>query len=1286
MQGTAPQRRESEYDREASVSSPLLYDDDSSTASDIELRNQRKRRKYGKSSVFIDDECECSGSGHSESETESCSECEDFIDDNDIDTSADSNVYREQVQDIPIYDESIHKLDANMAKIKNNITHLESTHLISLLVSVLDAIQRVNAKGVHITIGDDTARSAVLMSFARRYLGLDLPIDTWRHVITTNRRISATYTMSLRKQLFDAKVALSKEIDENLVHDKSYQFTSDDVETLLGDVAQLFIKLKTDDIQEFIHFVGSVRSADNISHEVTERPKVSIPTSDSNNGQSEGYSTLLDEFSMPVETDDDDLSPAQAGPLAVAHKSGNDKTAAIVTDCRLADLIAGRCDSEYQKWLLANKFKTLIATKRKSLTPIDCTATGILKYFHEAYSSVLRETKCSPLAATKAAADILDAQLTAATLTAVPRDEPLTQESDVLSSQYVVNVDGTPFPDDDSLRLSLLWNKQDDRSCILETSWLSSCSYDSQLGAFECPPQTQCSRKWMYMAILGLEHSQKFHENVNEFLVHTSVNMYVAKNGIYAVKSTPKAVVKGSPVKQVLHCVLQLSRSTIFGTAAKQVLHYLQSISIPCTAVILATFCDTNAFSTVYADIEEMRRSSAESGFIGPVDKLMRQRLGINNDSEKETMAFTIMYRELKKVGCRTATDCVEHITKLIEDPSNESQEKQIFVSLMKNGTFAIQSVKSTLWWLDKLRCRKLPYERTEIGRISKQLAVMLFQDIKKLCGGHLLNPLVDIENWSEELMGPIRLKGKLFQPAIWKIITDYITAPTDLIRVLKHNKVSPTQFFNIYFTKIVLHRRRDKTLILSGGFKTGKSITANAIFSLHNGKRVALENIGGSGSSFTVDSVSDPNDDCGVVILEDVNIKTFRKIDQTIRPHLDGDLHCANIKYGGVTKQGKWPGCVITTNVPVDSESEDEDIVSHRKKPKDTMLRKGFLTARFTYIKMDQPLATHDKHIESIGASDILKLYWKYGFLPVCNALYSDAPRCRFSPCRGILYHEHHPMCGLVREIHSNLSYNVKPTLSTKDDGYTYESYERVIQDAVGACFDLNKVEDMREMMKREFDVSSIDTAHLTDEGDLREVHVKVAEIDHFIDHVWTPVCYLSKYMRGSYANEDKQKFKATHNLIIQSELFRLLSADEEPFSMSDLCGVSFESNNFEFNPGRRMIMRDNESLNAMIKLHHPALHPRCLKWSASEADSADKYSVLMMEDKRWIKSHLISYVKKTSHIHRWVAKKRWLTEMRISAMSFNELWLQIIGRNEMKNVADTQQMDVIDNLTLFD
>lgn len=1227
------------------------------------------RPKHGRRSVFIDDECECSdGSCDESNDTVSCDSHASFIVDDSID-NADEYVAHLSPHDSGLNTEEIDscKLDTELSVIQKQVNILNETEKLMLLISISLDLNKMDAKLSRVTLPTHISafgKSTVLSAFANKYIpGLKgVHNQTWESVISLEWATRKAMSNSTLTMLRDLRNAIAAYINQDIL--MCTECTEDDCDTVKRDIGTLFRDINVDSISRWRQ-----RSRNVVEDSVTvplKRQRVML-----NRCSTPEYGDrieTLESFSMPMEEYVDS-----------EMDSMNDRSAPLITratktsegDFELSAYVQGSCEDEYIKWMAIPRFKSYIQECRKTVGNSAFDAKIVLDILHRYYCKILTECRCSSKAATRGAVDVLAAYISAATYNSVCETSRNYAAVDTTpSSQVTVSTNLKAFPTDDIIHEVLLWKASDARFMALDAGWRYR-EY-STLGVFESVPQPQANKKHVYMCIYGNTHATHFHDSVESFMTFTATHIFVSKTGIYASQTRTRCVVNNEQVTQLMHVILTMSRATSLLLISQQLVFYLESVNIPRSNVMIAAFNNDDDFKTVYTEVESLRKTAPESGFIGPPDSKLRQKLGCNADSTQDPQLFRAVFEALRRNGVKTQAQAVEYITRRLYD-TDDSEEKKVFESIMQSGHAATMNLKSALWWNDMMAKRKHDFTKSELGRVTMKIVNKFYQDIKQLFGGHLLNPLVDIDDWDEEIMGPMKLKGTLFQPAIWKLVTQYREASTDLLTVLKGNGITPVTFFNCYFRSIVLQIRRQKTIVLSGCMLTGKSITAGCIMNLHDGKRLAPDNIS-SGNSFVIDSVSDPNSDVGVVIIEDASERALKRIDMTLRPQLDGDLHTINLKYKDVA-HGTWPGVIITTNLDADSDSDVDT-----KTQKRTMRTREILKQRGTVLKMKTQLPHIcetlgiEKQIESIHENDLICMYWRYTLFPICNAIYANSPRCAFSPCKSEFYEDHHPMCPLVREIHANLKLSskftlkeTKPSSDNKTKSTLHETYERIESDALGAVFDINHVDDVRSCLKLLYNVSELDITYITDAAQLQEMQVKVSEIDHFVDKVWTPLCYLSSYMCGKFATLKKKSFPWAHNYVMENDWYAPISSDDNtPWTMADLVETNFGCTGQMF----RKYTHTVDDINHMIKAQYTS-HPRIGLWSIIppvDDTDANHFTHLLQSDMNRIVMGVRKYINATAKQKRWTKYDRGLqtlfTNCGSDAKEFSELWLQLIGQ----------------------
>jgi hypothetical protein len=421
------------------------------------------------------------------------------------------------------------------------------------------------------------------------------------------------------------------------------------------------------------------------------------------------------------------------------------------------------------------------------------------------------------------------------------------------------------------------------------------------------------------------------------------------------------------------------------------------------------------------------------------------------------------------------------------------------------------------------------------------------------------------------------------------------------------------------------------------------------------DGTRVPVDVQGGR--DFKIDGAM--TDQIGMVILEDVQSTTFiHYVDRNLRAHLDGDKVMINQKMKE-TSEGTMRSCIITTNEREDSDSDEES----QKSPTFTLKKKRILEKRYACVKFRRALSTEDPFIESLSADDILVFLFRYGLYPLCNQLYGG-PKCDMSPCKGLAYGDHNPMCPLICSIHSNLQTNVSVNCEVTSKSIR-EYYEQVDSELIGITFDINDCVSVCEMMKYEMRVSNTDIMSCRDAQTLQKKHELAAQVEHFIEYVWKPLCYSSAYMRGHYMSGDACRW--AHSNILTWDLFKPhTSAVDTVPSMAEAstCDNAMDCLNLCW--------------SSLLQTH-----PRYVKFAAMP----DSFYIT---DKTSLARHVFQYVKRTmssKRIKRNSDKQRIIqtvfehTRQNIACdKSFDELWCVLLNRHNKNIIVSPTKTTAID------
>lgn len=953
---------------------------------------------------------------------------------------------------------------------------------------------------------------------------------------------------------------------------------------------------------------------------------------------------------------------------------------------------AWKGDSSEQEACNAFQRESAIVYKYKSLTanlsaiPLSHVSqcvnhlTNQMQVYCKLVSSLQSKSNCDINTARKWAVNILDTQNRCALKTIMENDKIQLSQQDNNQSQIMnssaVMEESTLFPDNDTAFSLLVTSTSDQRFLVLPVGWKLRDGYPA--GLFQEVPELSRNIKNILLVAYGGETCVQFVEYITDFLRFNATSHRIAKSGIYAVVSS-RDVMNNIPLVSVCYIVLTMGRSSGTENVLKELAWFIKLKKMSVADFGVFVFNIPDHFRECYKEVDEMRRDF-EGGFIGAVDVKLRKSLKISDDDEEKNKAFQIIFEHFDMMGITDQPAAVSLMNSALNNPDS-SEFKSAVTSIMASAAFAKHTVNIAIWWNRQSRMNMPAFARDNKGLVTFKVADQLFSRIRKLYGGHLLDPTVNIEDWDESTMGEVKYKGTLRQPAILDLIQQLRTDSNNLLYILKKNKISPTTFYNIICNKMVTAMRRDRVTILHGPKRSGKSIVAGALSSVFDGMRLAADVKGGR--DFRLDATTDST--VGMALMEDVQRTTFKEyIDKQLRPYVDGDTVVVNLKMQA-TSLGSLRSVLITTNELNDSDSDDDTVPMRDW----TLHRKRILEKRYSDVKFRTPLTAEDLFVEKIETDDVLSLFWRYGLFPLCNQL-CNGPICEYSPCTGLDYDKHHFMCPLVREIHSNVQFSVSMSTSHVDD-VVHEYYERVESSNLGITFDIKNAEGVRKTLEWHYR-ASLDNIKACKNEQLMNMKITMnSQINQFMEFVYKPLCYLSSYMRGNYLPGDLCKW--AHANMLSHQLFKpILNQDLHVPNMGDLSRASDED--------------VSDLMQEMTSLPWCALvtnHNRFINWS----NPLLSYSDLLKVDKNRLLIRCSSIIKASANKKRFtrgknvkirslqklVADVKNCREFRLDSKSdtehstshlndsaFNAFWVSLIGvtRTIEKSLSSQQSVDV--------
>lgn len=902
------------------------------------------------------------------------------------------------------------------------------------------------------------------------------------------------------------------------------------------------------------------------------------------------------------------------------------------------------------KDVLQLMYKTSFETQDEAFQ----VASNIMLGYFLMVQKLHKTTKCSIDACRKLSYDISCANSIAALKFLTTKDErdvlPVVSKKTAIAGMTSDEL-LAHYPADGTHSLLLRVDKKsDERFLNLPPDW----TYKENLpcGIFMDYLQINLSVKNILLVIFGDDNVQKFKsENLDDFVQFNSDSSRQPKNGMWACE-TCSYKLKNIPVRRVMYVVLSMQRKTQLLQILQEISWFLNAKNISLSECLVETFNNEAHFGQCYKAIDDIMKES-EGGFIGMVNEQLRKQLKIT-DSDLKEQCFKVMVQYFQENNLVTFPACIRRISEISESSYHSSESDREFAkavsSVLNSGQATCSSVKSAVWWNQELEKYRSPFLKDNKNLLSFKIANDLFNRVNKLFGGCLLDPNVDVTDWDEAVMGPMKYKGTLKQPAILNLIQTLRTEPTDLFYILKINKIGPQHFFNTICKTCVKAGRRSRSLLLTGPKRSGKSVIANALLKTFDGDRVAIDVK--NGRDFNLASTT--NENVGVVLLEDASKNSLLYMDQQLRPFIDGDEIVVNQKMKATSK-GKWRSVVITTNEPENSDSEDEGKMTLNHF---TLRKFKVLEKRYKHVQFRTDLSKHKYFVSDLSERDIFSLFWRYGFLPQCNALY-NGPRCQFSPCKGPKYNQHHFNCPLVREVISNLKHGVTMNECNEDDCIN-ECFERVSDSNIGLVFDIKQFDAMATCFKFFYQVRDSDLLSCRSSESMQKKKERLVQINHFLEYVWKPICYLSAVMKGDYQHIGACDW--AHNHLLNDHLYKpLLEHELEYPSIGDLCNGSIP------------ICSSKEELYCCLKLDWCLTsNERVREWLKPLIDVHEDLSNLSIAIKKWrnlraaeekvILDSVVNYINCTHRKKRFKRNKtRNITNWVCS--SFDKLFVHING-----------------------
>ncbi|MGL6012073.1 MAG: hypothetical protein ACRC0J_11325 [Shewanella oncorhynchi] len=732
-------------------------------------------------------------------------------------------------------------------------------------------------------------------------------------------------------------------------------------------------------------------------------------------------------------------------------------------------------------------------------------------------------------------------------------DLPVTQTTGSMVEDEGERLKSTMPCSNEGAELIIMDAEADSRWALLPAVW--------RLGVtlFQPRPSHQSGFKNILLVLGGTDNQFLWEDSIKEFVEFNDKVPRTGKNGLFAYTDMQTTSVNNIVCQSCSFVILTATRARPLIQLANEIWHFLVFKRFEMRVCALLVPLSTDAFHSIYRDVDVMFKEFGGQ-FVGSIDQELRKRLKIVDKDDADTaMHFKILCDYIDEKGITRKEELANEIDRLVDridvDPVVKAARQMMQTASNCKTTLV------TMLWYNAERIKELPtLLKNNDGRVTFGCAKYLFDLLRHELGDDMLDPEVEWTDWDELELGELEFRATIRQPQIWKIVMDEcVNAQTNLIVVLKENRQSPTNFYNMVCDTICDAFRRHRCMVFTGERVCGKTLCSNMLRDVFMGDRITMDIAGGR--DFKVDHFCQSTH--GVVVLEDVSVsccKTY--IDKRLRSHIDGDSFTANPKMGQVLGKQIWPPCIITTNWPADSESEDEcdkrgyldqqmdedDSLSsspgarflrnmRRKagwtqphageatqavetapkpgKPDNdrNMAAAAFLQHRYVAMKYRTPLYKTGYYIGELDQDDFYKLVWRVGFMPVCNALYGG-PQCAFSPCGGRSFGQHHVGCRFITECISAAKADIVPNRQKRwiqrKQEYV-ESVDRVKPRHLGRFFGLRSILDVKKALYWQHKVHKRGTDLVKPEcQQIKRI------IDNFCDRVLKPLYYLSHIMRG--------------------------------------------------------------------------------------------------------------------------------------------------------------------------
>jgi hypothetical protein len=530
-----------------------------------------------------------------------------------------------------------------------------------------------------------------------------------------------------------------------------------------------------------------------------------------------------------------------------------------------------------------------------------------------------------------------------------------------------------------------------------------------------------------------------------------------------------------------------------YGAVAQECQQFLMQHGVnPENALLVPIDESAKVFENAYAQIFDLSLSSGVGKAFGavPHTKYLHKLMGKDED-EKAFLKLCDLFKDKKE------HEIAQIVRVMAQSNKADADARNAMKWLLKKGNSmvkVIQDIKTMNEWTHTITNAFL---RTNRGRVVSKLARWLFEELR--ASGLQMN---------------IGAEG------VWEHIKKLMFSSTDTRKVLTNSFVSPSHYYNLFCSLMIFgendKRGRQRHLLISGPYMTGKTMLAIANTRLLDGLALQLDNQTQATRGFMTASMDASKH--GVVVLEDMSSKALVLNDNYLRPFIDG-VKTVSRGFQQKPKPCSWGPIITTTNCPlldaVDTPMpecfeqakklfpQSLDYYHEGSASTKSLAALDVFNKRYTPLRMDQSLENLGTHyVKEITESDYLAFIFTMQF-PDCNALYDGVKEVMWCPCRGKTFTEHHYLCRSMLRLCADSSCY----LNVHGENV---SFNRVSKSNISLFLKWKDAPALLDSMMALYKIPAQDLPRDSEQVALAKT------LDDFVSHVWKPLTAFSAICCG--------------------------------------------------------------------------------------------------------------------------------------------------------------------------